>query len=65
LDNHGIHRRIMQGLQLIEDLSQAAAGMAPAPFVVTEGEWLILVTRYSADGVTLQFQLERDIPRAD
>ena len=54
-----------QGLQLIEDLSQAAAGMAPAPFVVTEGEWLILVTRYSADGVTLQFQLERDIPRAD
>ena len=65
LDNFPRDMQWGQGLQLIEDLSQAAAGMAPAPFVVTEGEWLILVTRYSADGVTLQFQLERDIPRAD
>ena len=30
-----------------------------SPYIVTEGEWLWLVTRYSSDGVTLQFQLER------
>ena len=49
-----------QGLQLIEDLDGASATAAPKPFVVTEGEWLVLVTRFSADGVTVQFQLERD-----
>jgi len=49
-----------QGLQLIEDLSKATADAAPTPFVVTEGEWLVLVTRFSADGVTVQFQLERE-----
>lgn len=43
-----------QGLQLIEDLAQAADGAAPTPFVVTTGEWIVLVTRFSADGVTIQ-----------
>lgn len=33
---------------------------APAPFRVTKGEWLTLVTRFSVDGVTMQFQIERD-----
>ena len=47
-----------QGLQLIEDMAEE--GAAPKPFVVTEGEWLVLVSRFSIDGVTLQFQLERD-----
>jgi len=46
-----------QGLQLIEDMSQETD--APIPFKVTQGEWLILVTRFSIDGVTLQFQIER------
>ena len=50
-----------QGLQLIEDLAAATDGAAPVPFVVSAGEWLVLVTRYSSDGVTLQFQLERDV----
>jgi protein arginine N-methyltransferase 7 len=54
-----------QGLQLIEDLAGASAEAAPKPFNVTEGEWLVLVTRFSADGVTLQFQLERDAPSVD
>ena len=49
-----------QGLQLIEDLSGAQEGAAPKPFVVSAGEWLVLVTRFSADGVTCQFQLERE-----
>ena len=46
-----------QGLQLIEDL--AAKGDGPVPFVVAEGEELELTTRFSVDGVTMQFQLER------
>jgi protein arginine N-methyltransferase 7 len=46
-----------QGVQLIEDL--ASDGAAPVPFVVQAGEELTLVTRYSRDGVTLQFALER------
>ena len=49
-----------QGLQLIEDLDGACDGAAPRPFVVKAGEWLTLVTRFSADGVTCQFQLERE-----
>jgi protein arginine N-methyltransferase 7 len=68
-----------QGLQLIEDM--ATPGAAPVPFVVSKGEWLVLVTRFSVDGghfhlgrrallhmldtcqvdgVTMQFQLERE-----
>jgi len=46
-----------QGLQLIEDTS--VDGAKPVPFVVQEGELLTLVTRYSVDGVTLQFELLR------
>ena len=46
-----------QGVQLIEDL--ASDGAAPVPFVVQAGEELTLVTRYSRDGVTLQYALER------
>lgn len=46
-----------QGVQLIEDL--ASDGAAPVQFVVQAGEELTLVTRYSRDGVTLQFALER------
>ena len=38
----------------------ASEGAAPKPFTVTAGEELILVTRFSADGVTGQFQLERE-----
>jgi hypothetical protein len=34
-------------------------GDGPVPYVVSKGEWLWLVTRYSKDGVTMQFQLER------
>ena len=49
-----------QGLQLIEDLEGASEDAAPKPFVVREGEELVLVTRFSADGVTVQFQLERE-----
>ena len=30
---------------------------------VSAGEWLTLVTRFSVDGVTMQFQLERDPPK--
>ena len=52
-----------QGLQLIEDMAEE--GAAPKPFVVTEGEWLTLVSRFSIDGVTLQFQLERDDQHAE
>ena len=49
-----------QGLQLIEDLEQeGGADSTPTPFAVREGDWLWLVTRYSRDGVTMQFQLER------
>lgn len=51
-----------QGLQLIEDTS--VDGAKPVPFVVCEGERLVLVTRYSVDGVTLQFQLLRDFDSA-
>ena len=51
-----------QGLQLIEDMEGASEGAAPKPFVVSEGEWLVLVTRFSSDGVTVQFQLEREAP---
>ena len=47
-----------QGLQLIEDTS--VDGAKPVPFVVQEGELLTLVTRYSVDGVTLQFELRRE-----
>ena len=43
----------------------AEEGAAPKPFVVTEGEWLTLVSRFSIDGVTLQFQLERDDQHAE
>ncbi len=49
-----------QGLQLVEDLDGAVEGGAPKPFLVKEGEWLVLVTRFSSDGVTMQFQLQRD-----
>jgi len=48
-----------QGLQLIEDMQSQSLGDGPTPYIVSEGEWLWLVTRYSKDGVTLQFQLER------
>lgn len=51
-----------QGLQLIEDLSGVPNGGMPVPFRVREGEWLTLVTRYSINGQTMQFQLERDAP---
>ena len=34
-------------------------GDGPTPHIVSEGEWLWLVTRYSKDGVTMQFQPER------
>lgn len=50
-----------QGLQLIEDMSKE--GDSPVPFIVSAGEWLTLVTRFSIDGVTLQFQLERETPK--
>ena len=40
-------------------MQSQAIGDGPTPYIVTEGEWLWLVTRYSKDGVTLQFQLER------
>mmetsp|Transcript_34611 Transcript_34611/g.73910 ORF Transcript_34611/g.73910 Transcript_34611/m.73910 type:complete len:423 (-) Transcript_34611:61-1329(-) len=49
-----------QGLQLIEDM--ACEGGSPVPFQVSAGEWLTLVTRFSIDGVTMQFQLERADP---
>ena len=48
-----------QGLQLIEDMESQSQGDGPTPYIVSEGEWLWLVTRYSKDGVTMQFQLER------
>ena len=38
-------------------------GSAPTPFRVEEGEHLVLITRFSADGVTMQFQLEREHER--
>jgi protein arginine N-methyltransferase 7 len=62
LDNFPRDMQWGQGLQLIEDLSAASEGAAPIPFVVTEGEWLTLVTRFSSDGVTVNFQLEREHP---
>ena len=40
--------------------ADAREGAAPKPFVVTKGEWLVLVTRFSNDGVNLQCQLERE-----
>ena len=40
--------------------ASAPAGAAPRPFQVTEGEWLVLVPRFSPYGVTIQFQLERE-----
>eukprot|EP00967_Tisochrysis_lutea_P081775 scaffold113035_cov35-Tisochrysis_lutea.AAC.1 len=46
-----------QGLQLIEDTSVDDA--EPIPFEVVAGEELTLITRYSIDGVSLQFQLLR------
>jgi len=49
-----------QAIQLIEDMAQE--GSAPVPFVVAAGEWLTLVTRFSVDGVTMQFELLRDTP---
>ena len=60
LDNFPRDMQWGQGLQLIEDLSTESE--APTPFVVAAGEWLTLVTRFSVDGVSLQFQLERDPP---
>ena len=52
-----------QGLQLIEDMDKDGdADTTPTPFVAAAGEWLWLVTRYSRDGVNLQFQLERASP---
>ena len=60
LDNFPRDMQWGQGLQLIEDLEGASEDAAPKPFVVTEGEALVLVTRFSNDGVTVQFQLERD-----
>ena len=62
LDNFPRDMQWGQGLQLIEDLDGAAVDAAPRPFKVTEGEWLILITRFSSDGVTVQFQLARDGP---
>ena len=44
----------------MQKLRLTQADAAPKPFVVKEGEWLVLVTRFSADGVTVQFQLERE-----
>jgi len=60
LDNFPRDMQWGQGLQLIEDPEGASEGAAPKPFVVTAGEALVLVTRFSADGVTVQFQLERE-----
>ena len=40
-------------------MQSQSLGDGPTPYIVSEGEWLWLVTRYSKDGVTLQFQLER------
>ena len=51
-----------QGLQLIEDMD--GGGEGPVPFVVRKGELLELTTRFSVDGVTMQFQLERAAPGA-
>mmetsp|Transcript_38346 Transcript_38346/g.51952 ORF Transcript_38346/g.51952 Transcript_38346/m.51952 type:complete len:223 (-) Transcript_38346:386-1054(-) len=49
-----------QALQLLEDYSNNAGGTGhPRPLVVEAGEWLTLVVRYSTDGVTMQFQVER------
>ena len=46
-----------QGIQLIED--RGVEGDKPTPFRVLENEWLELVTRFSGDGVTLNFELRR------
>lgn len=62
LDNFPRDMQWGQGLQLIEDLEGASVDRAPRPFHVTRGEWLVLVTRFSQDGVTVQFQLEREAP---
>ena len=61
VDNFARDMQWGQGLQLIEDLDGASVDAAPKPFVVKEGEWLVLVTRFSTDGVTCQFQLERQL----
>ena len=47
-----------QGLQLIED-HDAAGVDEPVPFAVSEGEWLQLISRFSSDGVTMNFELRR------
>ena len=60
LDNFPRDMQWGQGLQLIEDCDGASEGAAPKPFLVTAGEELVLVTRSSADGVTVQFPLERE-----
>ena len=57
LDNFPRDMQWGQGVQLIEDMSQE--GDSPVPFTISAGEELILVTRFSVDGVTVQFQLER------
>lgn len=54
LDNFPRDMQWGQGLQLIEDFAGASVDRAPRPFHVTKGEWLILVTRFSQDGVTVQ-----------
>jgi len=59
LDNFPRDMQWGQGLQLIEDMESQSQGDGPTPYIVSEGEWLWLVTRYSKDGVTMQFQLER------
>eukprot|EP00746_Dinoflagellata_sp_MGD_P131351 gnl/MRDRNA2_/MRDRNA2_65142_c0_seq3.p1 gnl/MRDRNA2_/MRDRNA2_65142_c0~~gnl/MRDRNA2_/MRDRNA2_65142_c0_seq3.p1 ORF type:complete len:115 (+),score=30.40 gnl/MRDRNA2_/MRDRNA2_65142_c0_seq3:133-477(+) len=48
-----------QGLQLIEDLAADPTAPGPVPFVVEEGELLELITRFSVDGRSLQFELTR------
>jgi protein arginine N-methyltransferase 7 len=50
-----------QALQLVEDFSQD--GPQPTPFVVTAGEEIDLLVRFSADGVLMQFELQH-IPAA-
>lgn len=47
-----------QGIQMCEDFGDGASSM-PRPLTVRKGEPLVLVARYSADGITMQFRVER------
>jgi protein arginine N-methyltransferase 7 len=45
-----------QALQLVEDFAQD--GPQPMPFVVSEGEEIDVLVRFSSDGVLMQFELQ-------